>query len=160
MNERATIEELQRRLSAAEAALRARSRTAAASRKNGSASLGNEAWLAVQKEAFQAAMNDAPLKASLGLLADAVVRQMGDGRRCAFYISDGKGGLHHVVGMSETYARQVGGFRISPESVACGLAAAKGAPVITPDVLEDPRWRPWIWLAREHGYRACWSFPV
>ncbi|GJE27753.1 PAS domain-containing protein [Methylobacterium organophilum] len=160
MNERATIEELQRRLSAAEAALRARPRTAAASRKNGSASLGNEAWLAVQKEAFQAAMNDAPLKASLGLLADAVVRQMGDGRRCAFYISDGKGGLHHVVGMSETYARQVDGFRISPESVACGLAAAKGAPVITPDVLEDPRWRPWIWLAREHGYRACWSFPV
>jgi GAF domain-containing protein len=62
--------------------------------------------------------------------------------------------------MPETYALAVDGFKISPESLACGLAVASGEPVITPDVLEEPRWQPWTWLAREYDYRGCWSFPV
>jgi signal transduction histidine kinase/ActR/RegA family two-component response regulator len=40
------------------------------------------------------------------------------------------------------------------------LVLHSGRPVITPDVEEDPRWDQWRWLAREHGYRGCWSFPV
>jgi GAF domain-containing protein len=40
------------------------------------------------------------------------------------------------------------------------LAAAIRLPVITPDVHEEPRWKPWLSLAKEGGYRACWSFPV
>jgi PAS domain S-box-containing protein len=35
-----------------------------------------------------------------------------------------------------------------------------GEPRITPDVLEDPLWQPWSWLAERFDYRACWSFPV
>jgi PAS domain S-box-containing protein len=120
-----------------------------------------EVWLAAQKEAFQAAMNGAPLETCLGILVNAVVAWANDGRRCAFYIADAKGEtLSHVAGMSDAYAAAVEGFEISPESVACGLAVATGKPVVTPDVLEDARWRPWQWLAREHGYRGCWSFPI
>ena len=120
-----------------------------------------DACLAAQKEAFQSEMNGAPLETSLGILVNAAVRWAGDGRRCAFYIADEKGDtLSHVVGMSQSYALAVDGFVISPESIACGLAVATGKPVVTPDVLEDLRWQPWAWLAQEHDYRGCWSFPV
>jgi len=121
----------------------------------------NQALLRAQKEAFQSAMNGAPLATSLEILVRVVVQQFQGECRSAFYISDRKGtGLHHVVGMSDSYAQRVDGFQISPESLACNLTVATGEPVVTPDVFEEPRWQPWIWLAREYDYRACWSFPV
>ncbi|HKT95365.1 MAG TPA: GAF domain-containing protein [Paraburkholderia sp.] len=110
-------------------------------------------------DVLQAAMNGAPLETSLGILIRTLVSQADDDRRCAFYIADGNV-LRHVVGMTASYAHCVDGFRISPESLACGLAVATGKPVITPDVLEEPRWQPWAWLAQQFGYRGCWSFPV
>jgi PAS domain S-box-containing protein len=120
-----------------------------------------EFWLAAQKEAFQAAVNDAPLTVSLGILVRAVTREAEDGRRCAFYIAE-QGGtrLRHVVGMPEGYARAVDGQPISPDTVANGLAIARGEPVFTPDVTIDPRWKHWVWLARDYGYRGCASFPI
>src|SRR5262249_48553813 len=81
--------------------------------------------------------------------------------RAAFYLSDtSEQTLHHVIGMSSEYARCVDGFAIGKQSLACGLAVAERRPIITPDVTEEPRWREWVWLARQFGYRACWSFPV
>jgi GAF domain-containing protein len=121
----------------------------------------NQGWLAAQKEAFQAAMNGEPFESSLGILARAAIGQMEGGCRCAFYVANAAGNqLRHVVGMTADYARCVDGFEISPESLACGLAVATGEPVITRDVQEEPRWRDWVWLARDHGYRGCWSFPI
>jgi two-component system CheB/CheR fusion protein len=119
----------------------------------------NEDWLSAQNEAFRSAMNGAPLDASLGILIRALVTQANDGRRCAFYIADGNV-LRHVVGMSDAYARCVESFVMSPEALACGLAVANGAPVITRDVLAEPKWEQWRWLARQFGYRGCSSFPV
>ena len=121
----------------------------------------SEAWSAGQREAFRAAVNDVPLDESLGILIRTALDQMQGNPRCAFYIVDpGSGGLHHVVGMSKSYADDVDGFKIGADLLACGLAVHTGEPVITPDVLTDPRWKDWRWLAEEHGYRACWSFPV
>jgi PAS domain S-box-containing protein len=121
----------------------------------------NEVWIAAQKEAFQSAMNGAPLAASLGILVRTATEQAEIECRCAFYIADPDGKtLHHVVGMPESYAQCVDGFKISPESIACGLAVAQGTPVITPDVRTEPRWQPWTWLAEQYGYRGCGSFPV
>jgi PAS domain S-box-containing protein len=118
-----------------------------------------EAWLGGQKEAFQAAVNGAPLNVSLGILIRAVVDQFDAEARCAFYLADREGKtLRHVAGMSDEYARCVDGFKIGPESLACGLAT--GQPVMTRDVREEPRWQPWLWLAEQYGYRGCWSFPV
>ena len=62
--------------------------------------------------------------------------------------------------MPEAYAKCVDGFAIGPQSLACGLAVATREPIITRDVSKEPRWRPWVWLADEFKYRACWSFPV
>src|SRR5262245_55927544 len=68
--------------------------------------------------------------------------------------------LHHVSGMAESYAECVDGFKVGSDSLACGLAVHTGCPVITPDVLNDPLWQPWMWLAKEYDFRGCWSFPV
>ncbi|MBV8990059.1 MAG: GAF domain-containing protein, partial [Solirubrobacterales bacterium] len=71
------------------------------------------AWLAAQKEAFQAAVNGAPLRDSLGVLIRTALAQ-GDGNlHCAFYMADESGtALRHVTGMPEPYALCVDGFRI------------------------------------------------
>jgi PAS domain S-box-containing protein len=119
----------------------------------------SEAILAGQKEAFQAAMDGRPLVACLDALVRTAVAQYTDAR-AAFYMVGDDRGLHHVTGMSDEYARQIDGFKIGPESLACGLALHSRQPVITPDVEEEPRWEPWRWMAREHDFRGCWSFPV
>jgi signal transduction histidine kinase/chemotaxis response regulator CheB len=121
----------------------------------------SEARLAGLKEAFQAAIDGAPLEESLGVLVRTAVEQTGPGARGAFYLADStQSELLHVVGMPASYAECVDGFRIGADSLACGLAVYTGRPIVTPDVNEAPEWEPWRWLAEEHGYRAVWSFPV
>lgn len=117
-----------------------------------------------QKEAFQAAINGAALKDSLGILARIVTEEMGGEARTAFYIADPDGTrLHPIQGagnMPESYTEQVDGFVIGEDSLACGLATATGRPVLTRDVFEEPLWGPWTHLARKYAFRGCWSFPI
>lgn len=120
-----------------------------------------EGCLAGQKEAFQMAMSGQPLAASLDALVRTAVRYTEGHSRAAFFVvgEDGKG-LRHLTGMGEAYAQDVDGFAIGPESFACGLAMYSGEPFITPDIDEEPLWEDWRWMARKHGFRGCWSFPV
>jgi PAS domain S-box-containing protein len=121
----------------------------------------NEARLAGLSEAFQAAVKGATLEESLGVLVRTCVEQQGSDARSAFYLADhDRLELRHIVGMPEPYADCIDGFRIGPESLACGLATYTGRPVITPDVNEAPEWETWRWLAAEWGYRGVWSFPI
>jgi len=136
-------------------------RTQDALRQREHAVRDNEALLAGQAEALQAALDDAPLARSLGVLVRTAVAQLGSDTSAAFYLADQDGAsLHHVVGMPDDYARAVDGFKIGPESLACGLATHRGSPVITPDVTKEPLWQPWLWLAERFDYRGCWSFPI
>jgi GAF domain-containing protein len=105
------------------------------------------------------AFNHVSLFHLLDVLVRTVIEKGRGEARAAFYIADGAK-LHHVTGMPEAYARYVDGFAISPKSLACGLAASTGQPIITRDVAEEPLWKPWVWLATQFDYRACWSFPV
>src|SRR5262245_32986031 len=112
-------------------------------------------------QAFQAAVRGAPLDVALGILARAATKQWDNGVRCGFYRVNRDGTeLHHVSGMGESYAECVDSFKVGSNSLACGLAVHTGCPVITPDVLNDPLWQPWLWLAKEYNFRGCWSFPV
>jgi PAS domain S-box-containing protein len=118
------------------------------------------AWARGQREALSAAVNGAPLVTSLGALVRTIVDTLGNGIRAAFYLANPEGtALYHVVGMPLEYAGEVDGFRIHPDSLACGLAAATGEPVLTADVMTEPRWKPWRRMAERFDYRGCWSFP-
>ncbi|WP_277184605.1 chemotaxis protein CheB [Caballeronia sp. BR00000012568055] len=118
-------------------------------------------WTRGQREALEAAINEAPLEQSLGMLVRIAQETLGPGTRAAVYLANGDGTtLHRIVGMTDEYAEAVDGFRIGPESLACGLVTHTGEAVLTADVHEDPRWEPWRWLADRFGYRGCWSFPL
>jgi signal transduction histidine kinase/ActR/RegA family two-component response regulator/PAS domain-containing protein len=127
----------------------------------GTAGLCNEALLAGQKEAFEAAVNGAPLEASLGILVRTALQQLRSETRCAFYVANAeRTRLHHVAGMPESYAELVDGFKIGTDSLACSLAVSRGEPIITTDVTQDLVWKDWRWLADQYAYRGCSSFPV
>jgi PAS domain S-box-containing protein len=124
----------------------------------------NERRMLRQKGAFQAAIDGAPLEDSLGILARLVTEETEREARTAFYVADPDlTCLHPIRGagdMPESYLKQVEGFAIGRDSLACGLAIATGRPVLTPDVFEEPLWKPWVRLAEEHDFRGCWSFPI
>ena len=126
--------------------------------------LTNEKRMRAQKEAFQAAIHDEPLEDSLGILAGIVTEETAGQARTAFYIADPDVTcLHPIRGagdMPESYLKQVEGFVIWKDSLACGLATATGRPVLTRDVFEEPLWKPWIHLAKDYDIRGCWSFPI
>ena len=114
-----------------------------------------------KKEVFHPVVRSGSVVEMLDVLVQTAMQQTEGEARAAFYIADAEGAaLHHVTGMPQAYAQHVDGFPIGPQSLACGLAAGTGRAIITRDVIEDPRWTPWLWLAKEFDYRACWSFPV
>jgi hypothetical protein len=109
----------------------------------------------------EAAENRSSLADMLDVLVGTAIEQTEGKARAAFYLADPSGAeLRHIIEMPQAYARYVDGFAISPQSLACGLATATGQPVVTADVNEEPRWKQWLWLARQFDYRACWSFPI
>ncbi len=121
----------------------------------------SELWLTGQKQAFQAAVNGSPLADSLEMLLRTAIKQYRSEAKCAFYIANAAGTeLEYVLGMPEEYVRSMDGLKLGPESPAYGLAVDVDEPRITPDVCEDPRWKPWLWLAEQYDFRAWWSFPV
>lgn len=121
----------------------------------------NEAWLAGQREALAAALEGAPLESSLGVLVRTATAQLGPGARAGFYLANPElTAIHHIVGMPADYAEAVDGFKVGPDSLACGLATHTGLPVLTADVTKEPLWQPWLWMAQKFDYRACWSFPI
>lgn len=121
-----------------------------------------EAWLAGQKEAMQTALDGAALDVSLGVLVRTVTAQLDDGVRAAFYLVTGSGKeLRHIVGMGDEYAAAVNALRITPESLAYGVAPASTECASVRDTGDDdPRRHPWCRLAERFGYRNCWSFPI
>ncbi|WP_316820375.1 GAF domain-containing protein [Pedobacter gandavensis] len=124
----------------------------------------NQERMQMQKEAFQAAINGASLKDSLAIVASLVVRETQGEARTAFYMADEENKqIHPVFGsgnMPEDYLKEIDGFPIGKDSLACGLAIPTGQPILTTDVFEDLLWKEWIYIAKKYDYRACWSFPV
>lgn len=113
--------------------------------ENTEASCAREQCLDGQREALEAAIDGAPLEASLGILVRTAVDAIGNGARAGFYLAnEDQTALHHVVGMPRDYAEAVDGFRVGPDSLACGLATATGQAILTTDVRCDPLWQPWL----------------
>jgi diguanylate cyclase (GGDEF)-like protein len=70
--------------------------------------------------------------------------------------------IHHGAAptLPSPYIAQLEGLVIGPDVGSCGAAAFHGTEVVSPDLETDPRWEPFRELAREHGLRHCWSFPI
>jgi two-component sensor histidine kinase len=124
----------------------------------------NERRMRGQKDAFQAAIDGAPPRVSLGILARIVTEEMEGAARTAFYVADQDvaclRALPGAGDMPESYVWKVDRFPIGFDSLACGLATAAGRPVLTRDVFEEPLWKPWVHLAKQYDFRGCWSFPI
>jgi len=58
------------------------------------------------------------------------------------------------------YNELVGGMPIGEGVGSCGSAAALRRPVIVADVFNHPYWAPYVEVARQAGFAACWSHPV
>ncbi|WP_148661197.1 PAS domain S-box protein [Flavisolibacter tropicus] len=124
----------------------------------------NEERMRRQKEAFLATVNGATLDHSLNVLTSMVINETKGEARTAFYIANAEGtALYNIRGagnMPDAYADEIDGFLIGEDSLACGLAVPTGLPVLTSDIFEEPRWKPWTSVAEKYGYRGCWSFPI
>lgn len=64
--------------------------------------------------------------------------------------------------LPDAYNAVLNGLVIDPTYGPCSLAVEQGAPIISSDIAQDPRWRGSSWpaLVTSHGYASCWSLPI
>jgi hypothetical protein len=107
--------------------------------------LCEKALTSLQLRKLTAARSGASLADVLEILVHTAIDLTGGRARAAFYRANDNGSeLHHITGMPQAYARHVDGFAISGQSLACGLAAFTRQAIITPDVIAELRWKPWL----------------
>ena len=119
--------------------------------------------LELQREALKLALNDAPLKTILDLLASSIERQTGRGIVVSILLADEdeKHLLHGTApSLPVEYNHAVHGIQIGPQVGSCGSAAYYKLPVIVEDIENDPRWSRYKEVATKLGYRSCWSTPI
>jgi signal transduction histidine kinase len=82
------------------------------------------------------------------------------GSLAVIMIRDGKRLRRGAAPSLRKYIAEVDGFDIGPDIGTCSAAAARGVPVITPDITKDPNWVGLLDLAARHGLRAGWATPI
>jgi signal transduction histidine kinase/DNA-binding response OmpR family regulator len=118
-------------------------------------------WTRGQREALEAAVNEAPLEESLGALVRTADVALGQSARAAIYLVDDEGTIvRHAVGMSADYVQAMDALQMAPDSFARQLNAHAREPLFCADVFNDPGWERWRALAARFGYRGSWMFPV
>ncbi len=72
------------------------------------------------------------------------------------------GRLYMVAAPSipSSYSKTIEGLEIGLNQGSCGTAAFTGKNVIVGNVYEDARWKNFIHLPQEFGFKACWSLPI
>jgi PAS domain S-box-containing protein len=75
-----------------------------------------------------------------------------------------KDGRHLVCasapGLPANFTDKLHGIAIGPKAGCCGTAAFRGEPVIVTNIAEDPLCEDYRTLAADHGFQACWSYPI
>jgi diguanylate cyclase (GGDEF)-like protein/PAS domain S-box-containing protein len=62
--------------------------------------------------------------------------------------------------LPEAYIKAIDGLRIGPKVGSCGTAAYRHEAVNVADIMRDPLWEEYRYLAAPHGLRSCWSTPI
>lgn len=121
-----------------------------------------DAFLAGQNRALELLASGAELESVLTELVLTIEGQV-PGMVCSILRHDAAAGsLRHWAAphLSEDYQRSVDGMKVGPEAGSCGTAAYRRERVVVEDVESDPRWRSFRALARQEGFRSCWSQPI
>ena len=92
-----------------------------------------------------------------------LIEQQSDGMLCSVVMLDEHGSrVRHCAAPSlpADYVRAIDGLTIGPKHGSCGTSIFLGAPVIVTDIMSDPLWEDYREVARQAGFRACWSVPI
>jgi PAS domain S-box-containing protein len=115
-----------------------------------------------QHEVLEMIATGFPLQKVLASLVTLIERRTDDMLCSVLLLSEDGRHLRHGAAPSlpEAYIKAIDGAPIGPRAGSCGTAMYLGRPVIVTDVLTDPVWADYRHLAREFGFRACWSTPI
>lgn len=117
----------------------------------------------LQRDALELALNGAPMKDVLTVIAKMVELQVGGDLLASVLLTDKKQ-KHLIHGaaprLSDEYNKAIHGMEIGENVGSCGTAAHSRGPVIVEDILSDSRWSGFRELAKKENVRACWSMPI
>jgi PAS domain S-box-containing protein len=115
------------------------------------------------KDVLALAVRGATIDSLLASLLQAACQLTGDATMASIYVADPARGeleLAASIGMDGQLAAALARVPVGEQEGACGRTAHLREAVIVPDILTEPRMRPWLPLAQAHGIRACWSYPL
>jgi PAS domain S-box-containing protein len=115
-----------------------------------------------QHEVLEMIATGFSLQKVLASLVTLIERRTDDMLCSVLLLSEDGRHLRHgaAPNLPEAYIKAIDGAPIGPRAGSCGTAMYLGRPVIVSDVLTDPVWADYRYLALEHGFRACWSTPI
>src|SRR5580700_10228962 len=118
-----------------------------------------ETLLQGQKQLTEMIARGDPLEAILEDSCKLVEKAL-QGSLAIIMLLDGKRLRRGVAPGLPEYIAEVDGFEIDQSVGTCSAAAARGVPVITPDITKDSNWAGLLDLAAKHGLRAGWATPI
>lgn len=121
---------------------------------------GTDATLAGQAIVLEAIAQGQPLVTTLDLLTRTVEELSPGMRASVLRVHDGHLWHGAAPSLPPDYSAAIDGLAIGPVAGSCGTAAHHDRLVVVEDVLVDPLWEPFRDLARQHGFRSCWSQPI
>jgi PAS domain S-box-containing protein len=122
----------------------------------------NEAFTESQRDILSMISMDRPQSETLEAICHMVEAQE-PGSFCSVLLLDAEGKQLYTgaaPSLPADYNRAIDGAAIGPNAGSCGTAAYRRQLVVVEDIEIDPLWADYRDLARPHGLRACWSFPL
>jgi signal transduction histidine kinase len=115
-----------------------------------------------ERRALEMLADGAPVADILAVLVRAIEQVSVDTIASILLLdADGTHVRHGAApGLPDAFNAGVDGQPIGPRAGSCGTAMYRRKPVIVTDIETDPLWDDYRELARGHGLRSCWSFPI
>ncbi len=124
--------------------------------------LRNERMREFENHALSIATGNPPLSATLEILCRGIDEIL-TGSYCAvFLLNEEKRQLNvgSAPRLPEGYIQAIDGLAPGPATCSCGVAAATGRQIVSPDIASDPHWEKFRPTALAHGLQACCSIPI
>jgi signal transduction histidine kinase len=121
-----------------------------------------QAIQAGERRALEMLAAGAPLPDILAVIVRAIEQASADTIASILLLDDTGTRVQHgaAPGLPDAFNAGVHDQPIGPRAGSCGTAMFRRAPVIVTDIETDPLWADHRELARRHGLRSSWSFPI